>query len=89
MITQTESKDKSVDITVPHQKCIDFRNIERGEAEWLYDLRKAAWNIFQEAPLPERVTNLWRYTKPEIFLTAQAKESMHQRLSRNGNGDAN
>jgi len=89
MITQTESKDKTVDITVSHQKSIDFRNIERGEAEWLYDLRKAAWNIFQETPLPERVTNLWRYTKPEIFLTAQAKESMHQRLSRNGNGDAN
>ncbi len=87
MITQTETKDKSVDITVSHQKSIDFRNIERGEAEWLYDLRKAAWNTYQETPLPERVTNLWRYSKPESFLAVWPDSLMDSRSSFNKDGD--
>ncbi len=89
MITQTETKDKNVNITVSTPGNITFRNIHSGEPGWLYELRKEAWNIYQETPLPERVTNLWRYTKPEIFNAAQAKESMRQGPSQNGNGNGN
>jgi Fe-S cluster assembly protein SufD len=76
MITQTESKDKTVNVTIATPKSIDFRNIDRGEPEWLYEMRKEAWKIYQETPLPERVTNLWRYSRPDIFLAAQPKTLM-------------
>lgn len=51
---------------------VDFRNILKGEPEWLYGLRKESWASYNSQPLPERVTNIWRYTRPEFFL---AKES--------------
>jgi Fe-S cluster assembly protein SufD len=38
-----------------------------GEPDWLLDARRKAWEIYQDAPLPDRVTHLWRYTDPADF----------------------
>lgn len=46
----------------------DFRKIDRMEPEWVYRLRKEAWEFYHKSPLPERTTNIWRYTDPEDFV---------------------
>lgn len=38
------------------------------EPDWLESWRMAAWESYQETPLPDRVLHLWRYTEPEKFL---------------------
>jgi len=38
------------------------------EPDWLERFRVAAWESFEEAPLPDRVAHLWRYSEPEKFL---------------------
>jgi len=35
--------------------------------EWLKDQRRQAWTVYNQAPLPSRVSHLWRYTDPQIF----------------------
>jgi Fe-S cluster assembly protein SufD len=35
--------------------------------EWLKLQRRQAWKAFTSAPLPSRVTHLWRYTDPQLF----------------------
>lgn len=45
----------------------------RGEPDWLQDSRRGAWAAFEEAPLPDRVTHLWRYTDPGKFLPANGR----------------
>jgi len=51
---------------------VEFRNIFLGEPEWLYGMRKESWESYNNQPLPERVANIWRYTKPEYFLTKES-----------------
>jgi len=38
-----------------------------GEPDWLLDSRRKAWELYSDAPLPDRVTHLWRYTDPAEF----------------------
>jgi len=38
------------------------------EPDWLEQRRLAAWESYEGAPLPDRVTHLWRYSEPEKFL---------------------
>lgn len=35
---------------------------------WLKRMRKEAWEVYQDLPLPDRVTHLWRYTDPSKFV---------------------
>ncbi len=44
-----------------------------GEPVWLAERRLAAWDSYEAAPLPDRVTHLWRYSEPERFLLDRAK----------------
>ncbi len=41
---------------------------ERGEPAWLADARKEAAAAWADAPLPDRVAHLWRYTDPRDLL---------------------
>ena len=45
-----------------------FRKRSASEPEWFYSLRKNSWEYHNDSPLPDRVSHLWRYTKPESFL---------------------
>jgi Fe-S cluster assembly protein SufD len=38
------------------------------EPDWLERWRLAAWESYEGAALPDRVTHLWRYSEPEKFL---------------------
>jgi Fe-S cluster assembly protein SufD len=49
----------------------NFRNMDKKEPGWVYRLRKEAWNIYHDSPLPQNTTNVWRYTRPEQFLIRQ------------------
>lgn len=51
-----------------------FRKIDKFEPEWLYDLRKAAWEYYHDSPMPERTTNVWRYTDPAAFVMNNIEE---------------
>ncbi len=66
-----------MNLTAIENKVASFRTIDKLEPEWLYNLRKESWEFYNDAPLPERVTNVWRYTKPENFLVANAEEIMN------------
>ena len=44
---------------------IAYRQVGRTEPEWLYDMRKRAWEFYQDEALPLRIIHLWKYTKPE------------------------
>lgn len=46
----------------------EFRKIDRMEPSWLYRLRKEGWEFYHDSPLPDRSTNVWRYTEPNIFI---------------------
>ena len=46
----------------------EFRKINRMEPSWLYRLRKEGWEFYLDTPLPDRSTNVWRYTEPNIFI---------------------
>jgi len=37
------------------------------EPDWLQSWRLSAWESYEGAPLPDRVTHLWRYSEPEKF----------------------
>jgi Fe-S cluster assembly protein SufD len=45
-----------------------FRRIRAAEPEWLYQMRRSAWESYTELPMPDRVKHLWRYTRPENFV---------------------
>ncbi|SYZ72185.1 putative FeS assembly protein SufD [Candidatus Zixiibacteriota bacterium] len=65
-----------MNLTAIEDKVTAFRAIHKLEPEWLYNLRQESWGRYNDMPLPERVTNVWRYTKPESFLVANAEEIM-------------
>jgi len=51
---------------------------------WLSDMRKKAWDSYQDLDLPDRVAHLWRYTDPGSFipigdpLAVHAKPEHHE-----------
>ncbi len=53
-----------------------FRAIRQGEPEWSHEQRRRAWESYHDAPNPDRITHLWRYTKPEHFLISNPGEAM-------------
>lgn len=55
---------------------LQYRNINKKEPGWLYNLRKMGWDSYHDQPLPDQVVNLWRYTTPDIFLVNQPDELM-------------
>ena len=42
--------------------------MENTEPQWLYNLRKKNWDLYNETPLPERAVHLWKYTEPAHFV---------------------
>lgn len=38
------------------------------EPEWLIQRRLDALKLYNDSPLPDRVSHLWRYTEPELFV---------------------
>jgi Fe-S cluster assembly protein SufD len=56
---------------------IDFRKISRFEPTWLYNLRKNGWDYYHNAPLPDRVGHLWRYSDPQMFLIDKPEQAMN------------
>ncbi|HEB85104.1 MAG TPA: hypothetical protein ENI92_08910, partial [Bacteroidetes bacterium] len=67
------------------QTALTFRAIARGEPAWLHDLRRRAWEVYRESPLPDRVRHLWRYTDPRVFLP-EGLEDLMGILPPGGNG---
>jgi len=57
-------------------KKTEFRSKDEAEPNWLYNQRRSGWDKFREIPLPDRVEHLWRYTKPEFFLTDDIETAM-------------
>ncbi len=43
------------------------------DPSWLTALRRSAWQIYRDAPLPDRATHLWRYTDPGQFLLPEGQ----------------
>jgi Fe-S cluster assembly protein SufD len=56
-----------------------FRLIDKNEPDWLYNLRKENWIRYSELPFPERITNIWRYSKPEYFMSSSDEMLMSLR----------
>jgi Fe-S cluster assembly protein SufD len=56
---------------------IEFRPIDKSEPQWLYDLRRQAWDYYRGASLPMRIVHLWKYTKPEWFLPEDVEQQMN------------
>jgi len=54
-----------------------FRRMIPTEPEWFYKMRRESWEKFLNTPLPDRVTHLWRYTKPENFLISNPDPLMN------------
>jgi Fe-S cluster assembly protein SufD len=67
---------------------VDFREIVNGEPEWLYDLRKAGWRLYENQPLPDRVKHLWRYTNPANFIPDNIDELLGDHRSLNNANDS-
>ncbi len=53
----------------------EFRLPLDGEANWLYQQRKLAWESYATMPLPDRVKHLWRYTDPRVFVPTEEFDS--------------
>lgn len=49
------------------------------EPDWLQSWRLAAWEHFEGAPLPDRVSHLWRYSEPEKFLLDKVTPAVPER----------
>lgn len=54
----------------------EFRKIDKLEPQWLYDIRRKAWEYYFDGPEPERTSNVWRYTDPKAFAIANPAEQM-------------
>ncbi len=47
---------------------IDFKKLKKIEPDWHFNFRKNSWNTFNQAPMPDRVVHLWKYTDPNNFI---------------------
>lgn len=43
------------------------------EPAWLAKRRTQAWELYQETPLPDRVSHLWRYSDPAAFVPPETE----------------
>ncbi len=43
------------------------------DPSWLAAFRRSAWQIYRDAPLPDRAAHLWRYTDPGQFLLPEGR----------------
>lgn len=64
--------DKETTILLDSQ--INFRGMAPNEPDWLYRMRKDAWDFYQSSPPPERASNVWRYTDPAEFTVENPQE---------------
>jgi Fe-S cluster assembly protein SufD len=55
----------------------DFRKMDKAEPGWLYELRNRAWRHYSQSPLPDRIKNIWRYTRPDSFLIGDMHSVMN------------
>jgi Fe-S cluster assembly protein SufD len=62
---------------VSENRAINFRAIDKFEPDWLYKIRKTNWQAYNQLPLPDRAQHLWRYSKPEQFLSANIDALMN------------
>jgi Fe-S cluster assembly protein SufD len=46
----------------------NYRPIDKFEPEWFYNMRRKGWEHYRDSPLPNRATNVWRYTDPGLFM---------------------
>lgn len=58
------------------ESSIAFREIDKHKPEWLYLMRKEAWESYLASPMPIRTTNVWRYTEPENFVIEEPQALM-------------
>ncbi len=68
------AKGTTMNIDTLVEDYVPFRQIDKGEPEWLYRLRKKGWEHYHQAPLPERTKHLWRYTDPGQFVIEKPEE---------------
>lgn len=54
-----------------------FREQSRLEPAWLYNIRKASWDYYNDLDLPPRADHLWRYTDPNDILLGNSSELMN------------
>ncbi len=48
------------------------------QTNWLEEKKKAAKGAYQSASLPDRVSHLWKYTDPSIFLSDINKDKSNK-----------
>ncbi|MBD3234968.1 MAG: Fe-S cluster assembly protein SufD [candidate division Zixibacteria bacterium] len=75
--------------TVLDKTKANFRNHGKFESGWLYEMRKAAWESYNDLPMPDRVSHLWRYSDPKHFDVDNPSELLDIMpvLSQNGYAD--
>jgi Fe-S cluster assembly protein SufD len=69
-------KDLTIDIDAVLAQRVKFRAIDKFEPEWFYNLRRAGWDFYNDSPMPNRATNVWRYTEPKQYLIANPEQLM-------------
>jgi len=68
--------DKGITLDINAVRKTEFRKIDRMEPDWVFALRKEAWDFFHDNPLPERTSNVWRYSDPQEFVVEKPDELM-------------
>lgn len=70
-------------VVLPESRAL-FRKIAAGEPLWLFELRKKGWEYFLDSPMPDRTSNVWRYTDPANF-TLENPEKLFEVLPATAN----
>ena len=55
------------------------------QPEWLKRMRKEAWEVYRDLPLPDRVAHLWRYTDPSKFVYSPNGDNYKETISPEAN----
>ncbi len=61
-LTATKSPDKLLEAGVFSRHDIESISAKRNEPDWLREKRQAAWNLFEEIPMPTTADEGWRRT---------------------------
>lgn len=67
MMTQATA-DLTTETTLDFSELVGRVIETKGNPKWLAEQRKAAFELYQAAPMPARVAHLWRYTDPSHFV---------------------
>ena len=67
MATQRTNAPDGANGSGSSRKAVEVLSRARGEPSWMRDFRLAAWDQYEELPLPDRSEELWRRTGPELF----------------------